>query len=735
MCRHAVVLAIFTLAISSNLVWGAPEGAADMRALLAGARVPYGILYDRVLPLSGIERFDGGSGRIAAGVTLWAQIYDELRRAGDESPLAPFRAFLDDALRSAGAGRVPVAVLNMHYSRVRKDAFERGLLTVREGRIEATGENPYSEERAFAACALRGRTYRGARVMFSFDRRWYVTNDAAGLRSIEADFDNGGGVRGIEPGGDVVVSYATIGTKRISLRAVLDNGVVLEAAFPFVVERLDTPTPNDTLNVTAAIPYAGVAGSGEAYVRLSTLNAQLTKPVIVIEGFDLDNTMNWDELYELLDQQNLADTLFNDGYDLVVLNFTDATDYIQRNAFVAVELIDRVVGMIDPRMEITLVGPSMGGLVGRYALAYMEHENIAHRIRTFISFDGPQRGADIPLGVQYWMQFFASESESAAYLLGRLDRPAARQMLLHHHTDPPTGFGEPDPLRTSFLSDLDSVGGYPQAPRLVAVANGSGVGAHQGFAAGEQLILYEYGSLLVDIIGNVWAVPDGSSTMIFDGLIDRIWPFPDDAMRVIVSGTSPLDGAPGGWRSSMYQMDTTQAPYGDIVALHPNHCFIPTISALDIDTEDPWYDIAGDPDIMGRTPFDAIYYPAVNEEHVTISAEGAQWLLDEILRRATNVGAPPVAAHAALHQNHPNPFNPSTDIEYYVPGNRRVTMEIYDISGRRIAQLARKDQGPGFHTLRWNGVDDRGNPVASGVYVCTLTAGDEMISRKMILLR
>jgi hypothetical protein len=735
MPRRAVLLCMLALFAGNVSASTASAPVGGTQALLAGARVPSGILYDRVLPLSGIERFDGRSGRNETGMTLWAQIYDELRRAADGSPLAPFRTFLSDALRSAGPERVPVAILDMRYDRIRQDAFERGLLAVRDGRIVETGENPYREARAFAACALRGYTHRGASVVFSFDSRWCVTNDAA-PRSLEVDFDDGAGMRAMAPGSDAAVSYASRGTKRIALRATLEDGTALEASFPFVVEHLETPSPNDTLAVTASIPYAGIAGTGEAYVRLSSLHAQLTDPVVVIEGFDLDNTMNWDELYQLLNQQNLADSLSAEGYDLVLLNFTDATDYIQRNAYVAVELIQQVLGMVDPSTEIALVGPSMGGLAGRYALAYMEREGIAHRVRTFISFDGPQRGADIPLGVQYWMQFFAGESESAAFLLERLDTPAARQMLLYHHTDPPTATGAADPLRGTFLADLAAAGGYPQEPRLVAVANGSGAGAGQGFAPGEQIIRYEYQSFLVDIVGNVWAVPDASNATIFDGVINRIWPLPDDYMQVAVSGTRPLDGAPGGWRSSMYQMDTTQAPYGDIVALYPNHCFIPTISALDIDTDDVWYDIDGDPDIMSRTPFDTIYYPSTNQEHVTITAEGAQWFMNEIRRPVvTDAGAPPLLARTALLQNYPNPFNPATVVGFDLAARGRARVEIFDVLGRRVATLADRVFEAGRHRLHWNGRDNRGHEVASGVYLCRLVTDTGRDSKKMILAR
>ena len=88
-----------------------------------------------------------------------------------------------------------------------------------------------------------------------------------------------------------------------------------------------------------------------------------------------------------------------------------------------------------------------------------------------------------------------------------------------------------------------------------------------------------------------------------------------------------------------------------------------------------------------------------------------------------------------LFQNVPNPFNPSTAIRYYLPSKSRVTLDIYDISGRRIAKLVEKEQGSGYHTAEWNGRGGNGNAVQSGVYFYRLVAGKKMFSRKMILLR
>jgi hypothetical protein len=323
-------------------------------------------------------------------------------------------------------------------------------------------------------------------------------------------------------------------------------------------------------------------------------------------------------------------------------------------------------------------------------------------------------------------------------MLSRLNTPAARQLLVYHLTDPAGSTGQPDPLRTGFLADLGAVGDYPVGPRKVAVANGSGAGANQGFPAGDQIIFYEYNSFLVDIRGNVWAVPGGGSQMIFQGLVDMIWPFPDDALNVSVSGTRPYDNAPGGWRSSMATMDSTVAPYGDIVALHPAHCFIPTISALALDTDDLFYDIAGDPDLLAHTPFDTLYYPAENQEHVTITPESAIWFRTEIERGSTAGVGPDFkmpASEVALSQNNPNPFISSTALRFSVSRSQRASLDIYNVAGERVATLLDGRIAPGGQEVLWNGKDDRGGEVPGGVYFYRLSTEDGSRVRRMVLLK
>jgi hypothetical protein len=477
-------------------------------------------------------------------------------------------------------------------------------------------------------------------------------------------------------------------------------------------------------------------------VYLSPGHTTIIEPVVVIEGFDYDNTMNWDELYALLNRQELIERLRSLGFDAIVLNFTDAVDYIQRNGFVAVELLQQTEETVPAGTTIAVAGASMGGLIGRYALCYMEAHAMPAAVRTFLAFDSPHNGANIPLGLQYWLAFFADDSPDAAALLAALDTPGARQMLVYHHTDPPGATGESDPLRAQFLADLAAVGDYPDLPRTVAIANGSGAGANEGFAAGEQIILWEYYSFLVDIIGNVWAVPQAGSQQILQGMIDIIL-LPPDELDVTVAGTRPYDNAPGGWRASMAEMDATPAPYGDIIALYPSHCFIPTVSALAVDTADLFYDIAGDPDLLSHTPFDAVYFPAENQEHVDLTAENAQWFIDEIVQGATGIADDPLAGRDSgvggiadgmrIDAVCPHPVTASACVRFHLPQAGRASLALYDPAGRRIALLVQGECEAGEREAHWNGLDDRGARVASGMYFLRLVSAGASASRRIVV--
>lgn len=89
----------------------------------------------------------------------------------------------------------------------------------------------------------------------------------------------------------------------------------------------------------------------------------------------------------------------------------------------------------------------------------------------------------------------------------------------------------------------------------------------------------------------------------------------------------------------------------------------------------------------------------------------------------------------ALYPNHPNPFNPQTTIEFSLPKNEQVTLNIYDISGRLVKRLVNGLTPAGAHTLIWDGLDDHGLQVSSGTYIYRMVAGKHVETQKMTLVR
>jgi agmatine/peptidylarginine deiminase len=95
----------------------------------------------------------------------------------------------------------------------------------------------------------------------------------------------------------------------------------------------------------------------------------------------------------------------------------------------------------------------------------------------------------------------------------------------------------------------------------------------------------------------------------------------------------------------------------------------------------------------------------------------------------------PFIDRLALHQNAPNPFNPVTEIAFDLPETAEVELAVYSVSGRKVATLVDGPADAGRHHATWNGTDDGGRSVASGVYFFRLTRDGESIVRKGVLLK
>jgi hypothetical protein len=103
----------------------------------------------------------------------------------------------------------------------------------------------------------------------------------------------------------------------------------------------------------------------------------------------------------------------------------------------------------------------------------------------------------------------------------------------------------------------------------------------------------------------------------------------------------------------------------------------------------------------------------------------------------------PTPTHAAGHrfryslaQNYPNPFNPTTTINFTLKKRSKVTLKVFNVAGQAVKTLVSELKAPGLmHSATWDGTDNRGTAVASGVYFYKLSAGDFSQTKKMVLLK
>ena len=284
--------------------------------------------------------------------------------------------------------------------------------------------------------ALAPPAHRGGEVVFALDPGRCFSDD--GLPpGLAVDFADGRGFRPVRPGERVRVRYATTGTRTLEARLTRADGSTAEARFTLEVAALATPAPDDTLHVTATVPFEGEYAGGDAYVYLAPGHAQLVNPVVVVEGFDLDNSMGWDELYALLNQQGLLETLRADGFDAVVLDFADATVAVEANGLLVATLIQQVQEAIAPTSDAGAGRGQHGGAV----LALRAGSGSSRRAcRTACApgsrSTGRRPGPTSRSGCSTGSTSSSDQSASAAEFLATLERPAARQLLLYHFTEP-----------------------------------------------------------------------------------------------------------------------------------------------------------------------------------------------------------------------------------------------------------------------------------------------------------
>ncbi len=508
--------------------------------------------------------------------------------------------------------------------------------------------------------------------------------------------------------------------------------------------------------ITANIAYQGYDenqayfGQGEYEIYLDNLDGVLDNPIIVLDGFDPGDTRDIGGLYASLsfDGQNLADILRDEGYDIVILNaplyntagkdIDGGADFIQRNAMVLIALIQQLNADKVGDNELVVLGPSMGGLIARYALSYMEDNSLDSETRLYISFDSPHRGANIPISLQYLINYFADQvgDPTAQQVVDELlNSPAAKEMLVDHllghlltgstYEQDPTKvlpLGAPG-FRNEFQAELDAMG-FPTNVRNVTMINGSG----NGSTTGSPGITIVDTNLTVDATTDIDVAlkftPAANQSNTVTDVTVNLFNIPISTYQTIAqspSNSNGVDSSPGGTGSisdALGDGGGNPVLIEFIDALQQDlYSFIPTMSSLAIDNPD-WF---ATPD-LNDSPFENFYIPDDNEPHVTVTAESAQFALDEIRNGSASVNDNQFSNQFVFAQN---PVQKTINI--LIPNNtsiQNLTTTVFGITGQKLMQ--NKWANPRGELI-WN------HNLSSGIYILKLNNGSTEQTIKLIV--
>lgn len=492
-------------------------------------------------------------------------------------------------------------------------------------------------------------------------------------------------------------------------------------------------------------------GQGEYQIYYDNIDGVLDKPFIILDGLDVEDTTKITDLYALgnFPSGNLFDNLRDtEGTDFIFLNFPTydragetikgGADYIERNALVLVNLIETIKAEMTGTPGFIVMGPSMGGLISRYALRYMEQQGIDHQTDLWIAMDAPIRGANVPISFQYTVNFFAERLDDAdmtALRDAQLNSTASKQMLLDHYSahlqsgeaylqDTAIQLPTPHPFRTTFTAAMDAMGA-PQQTRNIALVNGSTTGVMvespgavlidgtidpEGLGEADVELHFTPQAGVVNYnIANIDLLFYGSVIDHFDGVAES------------PSYTAGLDSAPGGkiLFSSLFTDPPSAIEQSVIDALQLDaFSFIPSLSALDVDDQN-WY---ATPTTRAESSFDNYLAVTDNQVHLELTEEGAAFLMDEVSSIYLGTSTVQALNDIRILNNPAKDFiniQLDTSVSY-----DEISMALYAVTGQKIQEMV-------FNNPQ--SLVSIPTPRSSGMYVLHISNGVSTSVKKVLV--
>jgi hypothetical protein len=647
------------------------------------------VLWDYGMTDSMVLKHKGSRNDELSDYSIWSNLYQTWENSylGTDKKIKEYDSlmYLFSDYHQRGISLVPLVWVE--GNRIKSEAFADGALkfdTISKQIEIVHPEKVFEIANVFASVPFV-QTTMSNEIKLLFSKQFYFTNSLVHLKEIQIKIDQG--AFEIVPLDEVLNLKLNPGIHSIELQVEMESSLKLYSTFELYFKDIEPGKGNggigkflsigDELGNIYTEPYRATE-TGEAlgafiYVFPGVTNGQLNtclkKPIIFVEGIDFGykdhmtgcyggkcgnvgfrdllygNLYNpYETKYKNMYQDwepikkapKLIDKLKNNGYDLIYLDFHNGADYMENNAMLLVELIRRVNSMKCSNDELVVIGASMGGQVARFALSYMEQNNMNHCVRNLVSFDSPNRGANIPLGFQHFIKYYNGKLPSVKDEFDRkINRPATQQLLTHSCIS--YNGVEQNALKSEFDSRMGNLLGFPKFPRNIAVLNGCIQPVNQGFEPGEKLLeMNPYvGTLNFDFLeinATVWSsfAKFDNMNLVMQGKMTgnkRYWAKVPNDMKQI-------DHIQG---SKRFDLKEARAIYGlfNVINKEDATCFIPTYSALNFADELTSFNY--DLNLLNNRPnksahsFDAFYGPKdENQEHMMITDENIEWIVNQI---------------------------------------------------------------------------------------------------------
>lgn len=418
------------------------------------------ILYDRVVHFADLDTLSGlitnnTNSTISTSAGHFLQAWQELYDANYNQSNLMKPEWIDAlVIQKRDSNLVPIGVLNYKFNVLDSQAVQKNLIYVGTDSLlhDVVGRSqaPYFTREIFLASALLEKVRQGA-VTFQFSSPMLLQNNPISITSLFIDFGEGQSAT-LFPAGSATIQIQQPGIKTLIITANFNNGThkiiraVLEVeginsvSFksngtlgPLGLNGFVAPLPCSTEPMEADLGFQDYITSENekgkidiGYYFANCASPQLHKPIIILDGFDPGDERKLKDIYGLLnynnDNNNFGEEMRQQGYDVIIVNFPNivegyinpfpgvqipiyrdgGADYVERNALAIVKLIQSVNQQLINNYsaeKLIVVGPSMGGLITRYALAYMEKNGMNHNTRLWVSFDSPHWGPTYLLAI------------------------------------------------------------------------------------------------------------------------------------------------------------------------------------------------------------------------------------------------------------------------------------------------------------------------------------------------